>query len=110
MNLLYDIKLPGGEILNGVYFIKYQIPVHGGKENALLIYADKEIRCFNKNGKEIKNKDLSTFYIIKIYDDVTNEDFTEKILEKLRFLDKFYEYRTLFNSDWYIRKIERLSK
>lgn len=79
MNLLFDFKLPSGEVLEGVHFIQYQIPVRGGVGSSILMYANDSLKCF-KGNDELVNLKLDELELIKAYDEETEADITEQFV------------------------------
>lgn len=71
-DILYDLKLENGEIINSCYFIKEYSPVRGGKGSPVLYYSPIEIILVLQNGEEIKNIDLNNSEILDAYDSEGN--------------------------------------
>lgn len=102
MSLSFDIKLNNGEVINKCYFIKFREPIRSGRGN-LITYFDSYISCFNKDDKEIKDKDFTNIEILKVYDE-NNVDVTEYYMTKINEASKIYGEAT----DWLIRQVINL--
>lgn len=79
MNLLFDFKLPDGDVLEGVYFIQYQVPIRGGIGSSILMYANESLKCF-KGNDEVVNLKLDELELVKAYDEETGTDITEQLI------------------------------
>lgn len=79
MNLLFDFNLSDGEVLEGVHFIQYQIPIRGGVGSSILMYANDSLKCF-KGNDEVVNLKLDELELVKAYDEQTGADITEQFI------------------------------
>jgi hypothetical protein len=74
MEVLFDLKLENGEVLEGVYFVEYEKPIKSGKHSGVLTWAKSRLSCFNKDGEEILGKNINNAILIRAYDKETGED------------------------------------
>lgn len=79
MRLLFDFKLTNGDVLEGVYFIQYQIPIRGGIGSRIVAYANDSLKCF-KGNDEIFNINLLESELVKAYEEETGADVTEQFI------------------------------
>lgn len=77
MEVLFDLKLENGEVLEGVYFVEYEKPIKSGKHSGVLTWAKSHLCCFNKDGREILDKNINNAVLIRAYDKETREDITD---------------------------------
>lgn len=97
-NLLYDVKLSNGEVVEGCYFVKYKVPIKG-KGSLVAYYVDKCIKVFDRFGNEIVDKNFDDFVVIKVYDENTHNELTDDILKK-------YTDYTNLGIYWFIREVK----
>lgn len=79
MSLLFDFKLTNGDVLEGVYFIQYQIPIRGGIGSRIVAYANDSLKCF-KGNEEVFNINLLESELVKAYEEETGTDVTEQFI------------------------------
>lgn len=86
MKLLYDIALKNGQKLEGCYFIKYEQPVYSGRSSnkkIILAYVPSYMSCLIGEN-EVKDIDFIDAEITKIYEEDTNIDCTDELIEKYK--------------------------
>lgn len=88
MELLFNIQQEDGQIVEGVYFISYDIPVRGAKGSPILMYWPSHIKAFNWNDEEL-NININNSNIIKVYNQETKEDYTEILTAKFKRMSGF---------------------
>lgn len=109
MNLLFDIKLNSGEIIKGCYFIKYIRPIYGSNINIIYDYIDDSIKCYNRNGNEIKNIDLNNMIILDVYDEKTNKSCMKEFADNMTLLNHCFQ-GNLSGFDLILRKTKILKE
>jgi hypothetical protein len=82
LSILYDIQLASGELINGCYFVKFEKPIKGGRGNVTLTYGVHKLRCYDRHGNELKGINFENAHVVRIFDEQTDEDVTEKFMEK----------------------------
>lgn len=109
MELLYDIEQSNGDIVSGVYFVKYALPIRGGKNNVRLIYSDVSICAYDKNDKKVPINLLDAS-ITKVYDAENGIDYTEMMINKHEEVEKIYGGRLPFPFARRTEEVELISQ
>ena len=74
-NIVFDFKLPNGEVLEGVHFVEYRVPLRSGNGlERVMTYIPTHIKCFKGEVEVDLNWNHSS--LIKAYDSETGEDKT----------------------------------
>ncbi|MNR35642.1 hypothetical protein D3C85_1535040 [compost metagenome] len=94
MEIVYDIKLNNGELLEGCYFIEQQRKVKNGLGHTLVILPES-MKCY-RDETEVLDRDFNNAEVLKIYDKISGNDVTEMIFGKVGAVSNMLGYNVPF--------------